>query len=169
MQCPFCGNEDTKVTNSRQSSKGDAVRRRRECLRCQGRFTTFEMVEIPVTVIKRDGTRAPFERGKILDGVRRACMKRPITAQQMEQVVISTEQGVYATAEKEVPTTLIGELVLRHLRSLDQVAYIRFASVYRSFNTVQEFYDEVRGLMEREIEEAEVEAQEDHDVPINED
>lgn len=153
MQCPFCGNEDTKVTNSRQSNKGDAVRRRRECLRCQARFTTFEIVEIPVTAVKRDGTRALFERTKVLDGVRRACMKRPITAEQMEQIVVAVEQGVYGTGEKEVSTVLIGELVLRQLRSLDQVAYIRFASVYRSFTTVQEFHDEVSALMKREAEE----------------
>ncbi|MDD4279406.1 transcriptional repressor NrdR [Candidatus Sumerlaeota bacterium] len=154
MQCPFCGNAETKVTNSRQSAKGDSIRRRRECLACQERFTTFEMVEqIPIIVVKRDGSREPFERPKILAGVQRACMKRPISAAQMEQIITAVEQNVFTTMDKEVPSSYIGELVLRQLRSIDQVAYIRFASVYRSFNNVQEFYDEVNSLIERDKKE----------------
>ncbi len=156
MQCPFCGNPDTKVTNSRQSQKGDSIRRRRECLACQARFTTFEMVEqIPVTVIKRDGSREPFERPKILAGLQRACMKRPISVEQMEQIITNVEQQVFNTMEREVSSLYIGELVLRQLRSIDQVAYIRFASVYRQFNNLQEFYDEINLLMERDKQDEE--------------
>lgn len=149
MLCPFCAYVESKVVNSRQSPKGDTIRRRRECLKCGHRFTTFEMVEkTPVTVVKRDGTHEPFDRRKVETGILRACQKRPVGADEVERVVAGVERAVQNAMEKEIGSQKIGEMVLRALRAVDEVAYIRFASVYRQFRDVSEFTHELRSLNE---------------------
>jgi transcriptional repressor NrdR len=152
MLCPFCAHTDSKVVNSRQSPKGDAIRRRRECLSCGHRFTTFEVIEkVPIIVVKRDGKREAFDRQKVTAGMLRACEKRPVTLEEIERVVQGVEKALYNNMEKEVSSLKIGELVLRKLRELDEVAYVRFASVYRQFRDVSEFNHEVRVLMQPEV------------------
>ncbi|MCX7019617.1 MAG: transcriptional regulator NrdR [Candidatus Sumerlaeota bacterium] len=151
MLCPFCAHIESKVVNSRQSSKGETIRRRRECLKCSHRFTTFEVVEkLPIVVIKRDGRREAFDRQKIANGILRACEKRPVTFEQVERIVQFVEQNLYNSMEKEVSSLKIGEMVLRKLREVDEVAYVRFASVYRQFRDVSEFSHEVRVLTQTE-------------------
>ncbi len=144
MQCPFCGVDDDKVIDSRSSEGGRAVRRRRECRSCKRRFTTYERVEeVPrITVVKRDGSRVPYERQKVLAGLQKACFKRPVSGAQLLRVVEATEEEVFRNYDKEVPSTVIGDLVGEELRKLDQVAYIRFASVYRQFRDVGELIQE---------------------------
>jgi len=149
MLCPFCGNIESKVVNSRQSPRGDCIRRRRECLQCGHRFTTFEVVEkVPLVVIKRDGKREAFDRQKVAAGILRACEKRPVTLEQVERIVQFVEKQLYNTMEKEVSSLKIGEMVLKKLREVDEVAYVRFASVYRQFRDVSEFNHEVRVLLQ---------------------
>lgn len=140
MLCPHCGAAEDKVVDSRDSRDGRAVRRRRECLKCQKRFTTYEMVEdVPIMVVKKDGRREPFNRQKILAGVRRACEKRPIGIEEMEKLVDEIEKRVYSLAEREIKSSVIGNLVMEKLKILDKVAYVRFASVYREFEDTSDF------------------------------
>jgi transcriptional repressor NrdR len=140
MRCPQCGANEDRVVDSRDSRDGRAIRRRRECLKCQKRFTTYEMVEeISLMVVKKDGRREPFNRQKILTGIRRACQKRPISLEQMEAIVDEIEKILQASFEREVKTTEIGNLVMEKLKALDKVAYVRFASVYREFKDTTDF------------------------------
>jgi transcriptional repressor NrdR len=140
MRCPQCGANEDKVVDSRDSRDGRAIRRRRECLKCQKRFTTYEMVEeVSLMVVKKDGRREPFNRQKILTGIRRACEKRPISLEQMEGIVDEIEKTLHASFEREIKTTAIGNLVMEKLKALDKVAYVRFASVYREFEDTSDF------------------------------
>ena len=148
MKCPFCGFENDKVVDSRESKEGESIRRRRECLKCEKRFTTYERIdEIPYMVVKKDGRREKFERQKILSGVLRACEKRPISMGKMEQIVNDVEQFVVDSPERERSTSEIGELIMDRLKQIDKVAYIRFASVYRDFKDVDEFRSELEHLL----------------------
>jgi transcriptional repressor NrdR len=147
MICPACGVGETRVLESRVSDAGEAIRRRRECLECQARFTTFERLEqSPLWVVKRDGSRQPFDRSKLLRGLERACVKRPVALDAVERIVAAVEAGFRGEGLTEVPSGAIGEAALLHLRELDGVAYIRFASVYRSFETADEFQNELESL-----------------------
>lgn len=151
MLCPFCGHLESKVVNSRQNPRGDAIRRRRECLECSHRFTTFEMIEkTPIIVVKRDGKRETFDREKVMKGILRACEKRPVTVEEVERVVQTVEKTLYNNMEKEVSSLKIGEMTLQQLRTLDEVAYVRFASVYRQFRDISEFNQELKVLMQEE-------------------
>jgi transcriptional repressor NrdR len=147
MICPTCGDGETRVLESRMSDAGEAIRRRRECLDCHARFTTFERLEqSALWVVKRDGSRQPFERSKLLRGLERACVKRPVALELIERIVAAVEAGFRSDGLSEVPSEAIGEAALLHLRELDGVAYIRFASVYRSFETPDEFQNELESL-----------------------
>lgn len=140
MKCPFCGHLEDKVVDSREAREGDAVRRRRECLRCKRRFTTYERIdEIPYMVVKKDGRRERFDRGKVLAGLLRACEKRPVPMQELEATVDAIESFVADAPNRERRSGEIGELIVNRLRQLDKVAYVRFASVYRDFKDVREF------------------------------
>lgn len=148
MRCPFCKSDETKVTDSRATDDGKAIRRRRECQRCGKRFTTYEMVEeVPLVVIKRDGQRELFDRNKILNGLLRACNKRMVTRQQLDEMVTNVERKIRNALVQEVASEKIGELVLDELRTVDEVAYIRFASVYRQFADLDSFMAELNRLM----------------------
>jgi transcriptional repressor NrdR len=148
VKCPFCTNLDDKVVDSREARTGDLIRRRRECLKCSRRFTTYERIdEIPYMVIKKDGRREKFERQKVLSGLLHACEKRPISAAKLEQLVDEVESFVTEASERERTTTEIGELIMERLKTLDTVAYIRFASVYRDFKDVREFKEELEQLL----------------------
>ena len=148
MKCLFCKIDDDKVINSRASTDGLSVKRRRECLHCGRRFTTYERVEeSPVRVIKKDGSRINFDRNKILSGLLKACEKRPVSTELLETIVSEIESVIYDKFEREVETTSIGELVMQHLKILDKVAYVRFASVYREFKDINEFINELKPLM----------------------
>lgn len=150
MYCPFCGNDDTRVLESRQVEEGTAIRRRRECDRCSRRFTTFEKYEdTPLIVVKKDGRRVEFSRPKLMAGILRACEKRPISTEQIEELVYSIEKNLRNSHEREVQSTEIGEAVMKALVQLDEVAYIRFASVYREFNDIQRFLQELHELVEK--------------------
>lgn len=150
MRCPFCGNEDTKVLDSRQVEEGSAIRRRRECDECSRRFTTYERYEdVPLIVVKKDGRREEFARAKLMAGMLRACEKRPIAVEQIEQAVYDIEKTLRNGHEREVSSEEVGEAVMNKLFSLDEVAYIRFASVYRQFKDVQRFMLELHELMEK--------------------
>jgi len=147
MKCPFCGFANDKVVDSRESKEGASIRRRRECLKCEKRFTTYERIdEIPYMVVKKDGRREKFERQKVLAGVLRACEKRPISMGRMEQIVNEVEQFVVDSPERERTATELGELIMDRLQHIDKVAYIRFASVYRDFQDVSEFHSELERL-----------------------
>ena len=150
MRCPFCQNMDDRVIDSRLSKEGDMIRRRRECSHCQRRFTTYERVEetLPL-VIKKDGRRETFDRGKILAGLQRACEKRPISVEVLEKMIDRIEQRLQDAGEREVHSREIGEQIMQELQNLDEVAYVRFASVYRSFKDVNEFMNEVKELLEK--------------------
>ena len=148
MKCPFCGFENDKVVDSRDSKEGESIRRRRECLKCEKRFTTYERIdEIPYMVVKKDGRREKFERQKVLAGVLRACEKRPISMGKMEQIVNDLEQFVVDSSDRERTTGELGELIMDRLKNIDKVAYIRFASVYRDFKDVSEFHAELEHLL----------------------
>ncbi|MFH0871597.1 MAG: transcriptional regulator NrdR [bacterium] len=148
MKCPFCGHDEDRVIDSRSTEEGTAIRRRRECLKCQGRFTSYERVEThPLIVIKQDGRREPFDRQKVLSGIRKACQKRPISTQQIEEIVSEIEKVLSDRMKREVDSTKIGELIMERLQELDQVAYVRFASVYRRFEDASDFVKEVKGLV----------------------
>ncbi len=150
MKCPYCGVEDSKVIDSRSTEEGVAIRRRRECLNCSKRFTTYEKVEnVPIMVIKKDHTRQPFDRTKILNGLERACEKRPISMGEIENIVYEIETAIYNSLEREISTTEIGEMLIEKLRQLDQVAYVRFASVYRDFQDVETFRHEIDKILKK--------------------
>ena len=147
MRCPFCGCEEDKVVDSRSSKEGRAVRRRRECLKCEKRFTTFEYVEsVPLTIIKNDQRREPYDRQKLLQGLNSACKKRPISIDKIEAIADNVENEVAKLSKTEVPSYEIGKIVMKELRNLDDVAYVRFASVYRKFKDRDEFVSEVKEL-----------------------
>ena len=148
MKCPFCGNDNTRVVDSRPVDDNTAIRRRRMCDTCGKRFTSYEKVELsPLMVVKKDQTREQYNRNKIEDGVIRACHKRPVSAQQIKDLVDSVETEIYNKGEREIPTTEIGEMVMNRIKNLDEVAYVRFASVYREFKDVETFMDEIRKMM----------------------
>ena len=148
MKCPFCGNDNTRVVDSRPVDDNTAISRRRMCDTCGKRFTSYEKVELsPLMVVKKDQTREQYNRNKIEDGVIRACHKRPVSAQQIKDLVDSVETEIYNKGEREIPTTEIGEMVMNRIKTLDAVAYVRFASVYREFKDVETFMDEIRKMM----------------------
>ncbi len=148
MRCPFCKNDETKVIDSR-NSQDFSIRRRRECLDCSRRFTTYERIEeSPIKVIKKDGTRVPFDRNRIRSGIEKACYKRPISNEQIDQVVADVEAAIYEDGLRELPSRQIGEMVFSALRDLDKVAFVRFASVYREFKDVNDFVDELQPILE---------------------
>ena len=148
MKCPFCGHPEDKVVDSREGKEHQAIRRRRECLACKRRLTTYERVdEIPYMVVKKDGRREKFDRQKILAGLLRACEKRPVSMNRLEEVVNQVEALVIDSPDREVPSREIGELLMTRLRELDKVAYVRFASVYLDFKDVKEFMDELKDLL----------------------
>jgi transcriptional repressor NrdR len=148
MRCPYCSSIDNKVVDSRMGKEGDSIRRRRECLQCEGRFTTYERVEeILPSVIKKDGRREPFDRLKILNGLKKACEKRPISMDVLEKTVDEIEKALQEKGFKEIPSTVIGEEVMDRLHKLDEVAYVRFASVYRSFKDINEFMHELKDIL----------------------
>lgn len=149
MKCPYCGYQESKVVDSRHSDDGSSIRRRRECLSCQKRFTTYETVEsLPIIVVKKDNSREPFDRNKILRGMVRACEKRPVSMADLESAVTEIEQIVQNSLEREVSTDKIGELVMERLKPLDEVAYVRFASVYRQFKDINSFMHELNKILE---------------------
>lgn len=151
MRCPHCGHGHDRVVDSRATREGAATRRRRECLDCGSRFTTYEYIErAPVLVIKKDGRRVPFDREKVLAGVLRACEKRRVSREDIDALVAKVESRVLSSAREEVSSREIGVAVMDELESLDEVAYVRFASVYRSFRNVNQFMDELRSLLERQ-------------------
>lgn len=148
MKCPYCGFGDSKVIDSRPADDGDSIRRRRECLKCGKRFTTYETVErLPLMVIKRDGSRQAFDKQKMLRGMIRACYKRPVSAETLEDAANEIEQDVRNTMKREVSAEAIGELVMEKLKSLDEVSYVRFASVYRQFKDISTFRDELDRML----------------------
>ena len=148
MKCPFCGFLDSKVIETRTVEETNSIRRRRECLECQQRFTTYEKVEnIPLVVIKKDKTRETFEREKVLAGIITACQKRNVSTAQMEAMVDEIEQQLLNSLEREIPSSKIGELVMQKLKPIDEVAYVRFASVYRQFKDINTFMEEVKKLL----------------------
>lgn len=148
MKCPFCGFVNDKVVDSRESKEADSIRRRRECLKCEKRFTTYERIdEIPYMVVKKDGRRERFDRQKVLNGLLRACEKRPVSIARLEQIVNDAESYVIDSPERERKTSEVGELIMNRLRKLDKVAYVRFASVYLDFKDVKEFMDELKDLL----------------------
>lgn len=150
MRCPYCKADDDKVIDSRSTSDGASIRRRRECLACSRRFTTYERTEEqPLVVIKKDGSRQPFDRRKILEGIQKACQKRPIETQRIEDVVNRIELELYERFEREVPSKEIGELIMKELRDLDSVAYVRFASVYRDFKEARDFVEAAQPFGEK--------------------
>jgi transcriptional repressor NrdR len=151
LRCPSCGHEMDKVVDSRSTKDNSAIRRRRECLKCGHRFTTYEYIEHkPVMVVKKDGTRQPYNREKILKGLRRACEKRPISMKTLEKLVDEIERATSGSVRDEIPSSEIGNLVMEKLAGIDQVAYVRFASVYRDFKDVSQFFDELKNLFEKE-------------------
>jgi transcriptional repressor NrdR len=148
MNCPFCGFLQDRVIDSRESKEGDVVRRRRQCLSCERRFTTYERIdEIPYMVVKKDGRREKFDRQKVLTGLIKACEKRPIGMGKLAEIVDEVEGRLMESAEREMPTTEIGELLMERLRGLDKIAYVRFASVYRDFQDVEAFLSEIKELI----------------------
>jgi transcriptional repressor NrdR len=148
MKCPFCKHLDSRVVDSRVSGEGFTIRRRRECPNCQSRFTTYEQVaETKVTVIKKDDSRELFDREKIRDGVATACYKRPVSAEQIDNLIAEVEASVVGHGESEITSRDVGEIVMSHLKKLDQVAYVRFASVYREFQDVSDFDAEIRPML----------------------
>ncbi len=149
MKCPYCGFVESKVIDSRPTEDGTSIRRRRECLKCQKRFTTYEKLEsISLAVIKKDMSRQPYDRNKVLKGIMTACEKRPISIAQMEKIADDIEGELYQSMTKEVESTQIGEKVMEKLKALDEVAYVRFASVYKQFENIHTFMAELQGLME---------------------
>ena len=148
MKCPFCGHIEDKVIDSRSSNEDKSVRRRRECIKCKKRFTTYEYIEeIPLMVIKKDGRRESFDRNKIISGILKACEKRPVSMERVEAVVDKVEKELQKSFDKEVKAQVVGELVMDHLHKLDEVAYVRFASVYRQFKDINHFMKELKDLL----------------------
>lgn len=148
MKCPFCGYKEDKVVDSRATAEESAVRRRRECLKCGKRFTTYEYIEeVSLMVIKKDGRREPFDRKKMLSGVVRACEKRPVSLEKMEEIVTQVERAIQKKSDREVSSSRIGELVMEKLKIIDDVAYVRFASVYRQFKDLGQFMEELKDIL----------------------
>ena len=148
MNCPFCGHLEDKVVDSRESREGDAIRRRRQCLKCERRFTTYERIdEVPYMVIKKDGRREKFDRQKVLSGLLKACEKRPVSMGKLADLVNHVEAKVTDSPDREISTIEIGEFLMDRLRDLDKIAYVRFASVYRDFQDEQAFFEELKNLM----------------------
>ena len=148
MKCAFCGFLESKVIDSRPAEEGSTIRRRRECLACQKRFTTYEIIEhLPLVVVKRDGSRQTFDRVKLINGMVRACEKRPVTLAQLEKIADEIEQELQSALEREISTVDIGEMVMRRMKEVDEVAYVRFASVYRSFKDINTFMEELTKLL----------------------
>ena len=148
MKCPFCAFGESKVIDSRPAEEGATIRRRRECLSCQKRFTTYEIMErLPLIVVKRDGTRQTFDKVKLVGGLLRACEKRPVALDDLENIAEDIEQTLQNSMEREIDTSKVGELVMERLRALDEIAYVRFASVYRSFKDINTFVEEVNRLL----------------------
>ena len=148
MKCPYCSNPESRVVDSRPSEEGTSIRRRRECLVCHKRFTTYETMEsLPLVVIKRDGSRQTFDKGKVLGGMLRACEKRPVPFDTLEAIANEIEQSLQNQMDREIPTTRIGELVMERLKDVDEVAYVRFASVYRQFKDISTFMAELNKLL----------------------
>ncbi|MFA6133225.1 MAG: transcriptional regulator NrdR [Phycisphaerae bacterium] len=150
MQCPFCGQDNDKVVDSRSSEGGKTVRRRRQCIACHRRFTTYERAEeaLRLTVIKKDGSRVPYERQKVISGLQKACYKRPVSDEQIRQVVDASEEDIFRNFDRDVPSSFIGDAVASHLRELDKIAYVRFASVYQNFTNLGELIDEAKQAQE---------------------
>lgn len=149
MKCPYCGHLDSKVVDSRPAEDGTSIRRRRECLECHNRFTTFEIMEsLPVMVVKKDGSRQSFDRSKILGGMLRACEKRPVSFSTLEKVADEIEQTLQNAMDREIPSSKIGEMVMDRLKDIDEVAYVRFASVYRQFKDISTFMSELNKLLQ---------------------
>ncbi len=149
MRCPYCDYQESKVIDSRPTEEGNAIRRRRECMKCGKRFTTYEKIEtIPVMVVKKDSSREPFNRTKIMNGILRSCEKRPVAMDDIEMVVNDIETRIMNSLEREVTTETIGEMVMERLKKLDEVAYVRFASVYREFKDINTFMDELHKLLQ---------------------
>lgn len=150
MRCPFCGHDEDKVIDSRPSDEGSAIRRRRECISCGARFTTYEKVEnLPLLVIKKDGTREPFDREKLISGLMKSCQKRPVSTLQIEGLVNSIEIQTQNSLKREISSREIGEMVMEGLKQIDEVAYVRFASVYRQFKDVNSFLDELKNMLRK--------------------
>lgn len=150
MKCPFCGNIDTKVIDSRPVDEGNTIRRRRVCDECGKRFTTYEKVEsIPLIIIKKDNNRDQYDRAKIEAGLLRACYKRPVSANQIEATMNRIENEIFEIEAKEIPSSVIGEIVMKHIKGLDPVAYVRFASVYREFKDVNTFMEELKKVLDK--------------------
>ena len=148
MKCPFCSYSESKVIDSRPAEEGATIRRRRECLACSKRFTTYEIIErMPLVVVKRDGSRESFDRVKLINGMVRACEKRPVSLSRLEQIADEIEQELQGALDREVSSEYIGELVMSRLKDLDQVAYVRFASVYRQFKDISTFLEELNKLL----------------------
>ena len=148
MKCPFCGFLESKVIDSRPAEEGSTIRRRRECLACQKRFTTYEIIEhLPLVVVKRDGSRQTFDRVKLINGMVRACEKRPVSLAQLEKIADEIEQELQSALEREISTVDIGEMVMRRIKEVDEGAYVRFASVYRSFKDINTFMEELTKLL----------------------
>ncbi len=149
MKCPYCSSLESKVIDSRPTDDGHVIRRRRECINCNQRFTTYEKIEeIPIIIVKKDGTRESYNRMKVLNGIIRACEKRPVSMEQMERLIDQIETRMHTSMEKEVQSELIGELVMSGLKDLDEVAYVRFASVYRQFKDITTFINELTKLLQ---------------------
>lgn len=152
MKCPYCGADSSRVVDSRPADDNNSIRRRRQCDECGKRFTTYEKVEIiPLTVIKKDTTREPYDRNKIMAGVLQACHKRPISVDAIEECVNNIEADIYNLEEREVDSQRIGEIVMEHLKRLEDVAYVRFASVYRQFKDVNTFMNELKKMLDKEV------------------
>ena len=150
MNCPFCGYEESKVIDSRPTDEGERIRRRRECLECGKRFTTYEMIEsLPIVVIKKDGSRETFDRQKLLTGMLRACEKRPVSIEMLDRAISDIETVIQNSLDREVSSDKIGELVMEKLKEIDEVAYVRFASVYRQFKDINTFMDELNKLLSK--------------------
>ncbi len=148
MKCPFCDYEEAKVVDSRPTDEGHAIRRRRECIKCKNRFTTYEKVEeIPLVVVKKDGNRESYNRNKIFNGIIKACEKRPVPIEMMETVIDRIEKKLHNSMEKEISSNVIGQMVMEELKEMDEVAYVRFASVYRQFKDINTFIDEITKLV----------------------
>ena len=149
MKCPFCGYSESRVIDSRPAEEGANIRRRRECMACQKRFTTYEIIErLPLVVVKRDGSRQTFDKVKLINGMVRACEKRPVTLAQLEAIADDIEQELQSNLEREISAVDIGEMVMSRLKGIDEVAYVRFASVYRSFKDINTFMEELSKLLQ---------------------
>lgn len=150
MRCPFCGHDEDRVIDSRPSDEGSAIRRRRECIACSARFTTYEKVEnLPLLVVKKNGTREPFDREKLISGIMKSCQKRPVSNQQIDELVASIESQTQNSLKREISSREIGELVMEGLKRIDEVAYVRFASVYRQFKDVNSFLAELNDMLRK--------------------